>query len=354
MDKMCMLNFRKDSIFIILPIIFILLIGGALLWLKSGNDAETQSTENSQSKSPNPFSNQIDPSNASATTSSNTQFGSASQQDIEIDCQMNLDAGQRLIVNEQTKNCFEFFITQYGEKGIEQIKADFEKYIKANYQEPALSQILDLWTRYMDYREQLGNLQPPTSNANSAKYYREIYDKQQNLRKTYFSREEIQGLFGEENLYHEYTLKRMEVMENKSLSEAEKAKQLKSLFDQLPTDWKENLEQMNKLEDLRSLTADLKARNASPQEIRQMRLNLVGAEATGRLEALDTQRSQWQQQVTSYLSERDTIMQSGLSDSAKTAAINDLKQQQFSSEQDRLRLNTFETIHDQGGKLPFN
>lgn len=348
-----MLNFRKDSIFIISPIIFILLIGGALLWLKSG-DTNSSNAEQQQNESSSTPSNQFDPSHPNATTAGNEQFSSASQQDIEVDCKMSLDANQRLIVNEQTKNCFEFFITQYGEKSIDQIKVDFEKYIKANYQEPALSQILDLWTRYMDYRGQLGNLQPPTSNANSAKYYREVYEKQQNLRKTYFSREEIEGLFGEENLYHEYTLKRMEVMEKKSLSEAEKAKQLKSLFDQLPADWKENLEQMNKLEDLRSLTADLKARNASPQEIRQMRLNLVGAEATERLEALDTQRSQWQQQVTSYLSERDTIMQSGLSDSAKTAAINDLKQQQFSSEQDRLRLNTFETIHDQGGKLPFN
>lgn len=347
------MSFRKDSLFIILPIIFVLLIGGTLFWLKSG-DAQNQATaHNTSDQSENTLAS-TDTTSAHAPHLQNAKYSSQSQQDIDIDCKMNLDAGQRLIVNEQTKNCFEYFITQYGEKSIDQIKTDFEKYIRANYQEPALSQILDLWTRYMDYREQLGKLQPPTSNSNTAKYYREIYEKQQNLRKTYFSREEIQGLFGEENLYHEYTLQRLEILEDQSLSEAEKGKRLKELFEQLPADWKENLEQMNKLEDLRTLTADLKARNASAQEIRQMRLNLVGAEATGRLETLDTQRSQWQQQVNSYLAQRDSILQSGMSESAKTAAINDLKQQQFSSAPDRMRLSTFETVHDQGGKLPFS
>ncbi|MFC3902992.1 Lipase chaperone LimK [Acinetobacter marinus] len=347
------MSFRKDSLFIILPIIFVLLIGGTLFWLKSG-DPQSQATAHSTSDQSENTLSSTDTTSAHAPNLQNAKYSSQSQQDIDIDCKMNLDAGQRLIVNEQTKNCFEYFITQYGEKSIDQIKTDFEKYIRANYQEPALSQILDLWTRYMDYREQLGKLQPPTSNSNTAKYYREIYEKQQNLRKTYFSREEIQGLFGEENLYHEYTLQRLEILEDKSLSEAEKGKRLKELFEQLPADWKENLEQMNKLEDLRTLTADLKARNASAQEIRQMRLNLVGAEATGRLETLDTQRSQWQQQVNSYLAQRDSILQSGMSESAKTAAINDLKQQQFNSAQDRMRLNTFETVHDQGGKLPFS
>lgn len=347
------MSFRKDSLFIILPIIFVLLIGGTLFWLKSG-DAQNQAAAHSASDQSENTLPSTNANTAHAPSLQNAKYSSQSQQDIDIDCKMNLDAGQRLIVNEQTKNCFEYFITQYGEKSIDQIKTDFEKYIRANYQEPALSQILDLWTRYMDYREQLGKLQPPTSNSNTAKYYREIYEKQQNLRKTYFSREEIQGLFGEENLYHEYTLQRLEILEDKSLSEAEKGKRLKELFEQLPADWKENLEQMNKLEDLRTLTADLKARNASAQEIRQMRLNLVGAEATGRLEALDTQRSQWQQQVNSYLAQRDSILQSGMSESAKTAAINDLKQQQFSSAQDRMRLSTFETVHDQGGKLPFS
>ncbi len=57
---------------------------------------------------------------------------------------MQLDASNRLVVNEQTRNCFEYFITQFGEKNLQQIQQDFKAYIRQNHKEPALSQILDL------------------------------------------------------------------------------------------------------------------------------------------------------------------------------------------------------------------
>jgi lipase chaperone LimK len=84
-----------------------------------------------------------------------------------------------------------------------------------------------------------------------------------------------------------------------------------------------------------------------------MRMNLVGAEATQRLEQLDVQRSDWKNRVTGYLAQRDQILQSQMSESAQQQAIQQLRQQQFENPQEQLRLGTFETTHDTGGKLPF-
>ena len=86
-----------------------------------------------------------------------------------------------------------------------------------------------------------------------------------NLRKQLFSNYEIEGLFGTEDLYHEYTLNRISVLDDKNLTEAQKAEKLKALFNQLPEDWKENLQQLNKLEDLRKLTQTLKRVVVLPQ-----------------------------------------------------------------------------------------
>ena len=278
---------------------------------------------------------------------------SNSQKDTQINCQIRTDASNRLIVNEQTKDCFEYFITQYGEKTIEQIKADFLTYTKESYKDPVMSQISDLWTRYMQYREQLGNLQVPTADKESAKYYQQIVNNTQNLRKKFFSDYEIQGLFGTQDTYDQYTVDRMQILEDKTLSAIEKANKLQALFEKLPEDWKENLKQLNQLEDLRKLTAEIKARGGSADELRQMRTNLVGPEATQRLETLDVQRNDWKGKVTQYLAERDNIMKSNMSDSAKQSAVNQLKLQQFSNQQEQIRLQTFETIYDQGGNLPF-
>ncbi|UOH75324.1 lipase secretion chaperone [Acinetobacter schindleri] len=340
---------QKYKIWIIVALVILCLVT-LLLWLSPQDEKQTSNEPGSAQ--PAILNTEANALNVSAQN--NTFFASASQQDTEINCQMQLDNSNRLIVNEQTRNCFEYFITQYGEKTIEQIQQDFKTYISQNHKEPALSQILDLWDRYMQYRQSLGKITPPAGlNQEDPAYYRSIYTSTQNLRKRFFSNYEVEGLFGTEDTYHEYTLDRMAVLADKNLSEAEKAQKLKELFQQLPEDWQENLEQLNKLEDLRKLTADIKARGGSSAEIRQMRLNLVGPEATQRLENLDSKRTSWKSSVTSYLNERDSIMQSGLNDSAKQKAVQELRAQYFKKPEERLRVETFEQVHDQGGKLPF-
>lgn len=329
----------------------IVLMLGLLYWLYP-KDQQVNSDTANQSNSNLTVSTQMTDAKAAKLLAS--QPNSTSQMDTQVNCQLSLDGSQGLIVNEQVKNCFEYFITQYGEKNIQQIKADFLSYIQSGYKDPALSQITDLWNRYLDYRENLADLQQPSAEPDTASYYQGVFDNTQNLRKKYFSDYEIEGLFGPENTYHKYTLDRMRILENKKLSETEKAKKLSALFDALPEDWKENLQQVSTLDNLRKLSHDLKARKATPEEMHQMRMNLVGAEATQRLENLDTQRNEWKNRVTDYLGERDQIQKSGMSDTAKQQAIKSLQAQQFNNPQDMARLQTFETIHDQGGKLPFN
>lgn len=114
----------------------------------------------------------------------------------------------------------------------------------------------------------------------------------------------------------------MKILEDSSLSEIEKAQKLTERFEQLPVDWQQNLQELSKLDDLHTLTKQIKARNGSAEELRQMRTALVGAEATQRLETLDTQRNAWQQRVTGYLNQRDEVLNSSMSDSAKIKRFN--------------------------------
>ena len=339
---------QKYKLWIILALI-IVGIGALLFWL-APSQSSAEKTRSAQTVDPQ--GNSLT-ENTPANLVQGGAFMSKSQQDTEVNCQLRLDGANRLIVNEQTRNCFEYFITQYGEKDIKQIKNDFKAYIQQAYKAPALTQILDLWNRYIDYREKLGDLQAPNIDKEDPKYYQSIFANMKNLRKQLFSDYEIEGLFGTEDTYHEYTLSRMMVMDDKSLSEAQKAQKLKDLFNQLPEDWKENLEQLNKLEDLRKLTADIKARGGSAEEIHQMRMNLVGPEATQRLESLDGQRRDWKNKVDGYLKERDNIMKSGMSDDAKQKAVQQLRTQHFNKPEEQLRVGTFESVHDQGGKLPY-
>ena len=340
---------QKYKLWVILALI-VLCIGAVLFWLApSQSNADPTSSAQAIATQGNFLT-----ANHSIKSVQGKTFVGKSQQDTEINCQLRLDQTNRLIVNEQTRNCFEYFITQYGEKDLKQIKTDFKTYIEQSYQEPARAQILDLWSRYMDYREKLGHLAAPNIDKDDAQYYQSIFSDMKNLRKQLFSNYEIEGLFGTEDTYHEYTLNRITILDDKNLTDAQKAEKLKNLFNQLPEDWKENLQQLNKLEDLRKLTTDIKARGGSAEEIHQMRTNLVGPEVTQRLETLDTERSDWKNKVNGYLNERDSVMKSGMSEDAKQKAVQQLRQQHFNTSEEQLRVSTFESIHDQGGKLPFS
>lgn len=290
----------------------------------------------------------------SAQNAANTTmpFSSTSQRDTEINCQLKRDGSNRLVVNEQTRNCFEYFLTQYGEKSIAQIDQDFKAYLAASLTDPALSQTTDLWQRYLKYREALGTLPEPAGPKNELAYFQSVFASRMALRQRFFSAPEIEGLFGSEDLYNQYTLNRMRILNNNALSDVEKAKQLRALFDQLPTDWKANLEQLSTLDDLRQLTASIKRKGGSAQELHDMRTQLVGPEATTRLENLDTQRTAWKATVTQYLDARQSILDSSMSDSAKQKAIESLRNSTFSRQQDQVRIQTFETAKDRGQRLP--
>lgn len=281
-----------------------------------------------------------------------THLQSPSQQDTQINCQLRLDAAAQLIVNEQTKQCFEYFISQYGETNLVDIDRNFSAYVQAAYHSPSREQILNLWHRYVQYRQALASIAKPKGEENAA-YFRAIFNATQNLRQRFFNALEINGLFGQEDIYQNYTLSRLTILEDNSLSAQEKAARLSELFQNLPTDWQDNLKALSQLEDLRRLMQELKARGGSAAELKQLRLNLVGPDATVRLEQLDQERQTWKNNVQQYLAERDQVLQSTLSDQAKRQNILQLQQQYFPEKQQQLRLETFEMIHDQGGVLPF-
>lgn len=322
-----------------------------LYWLAPNNQQQPlNSTDQSISN--------IDPSNNSKNLNSvnklDAHFNSSSQIDTEIDCKLEFNASQHLIVNEQTRNCFEYFISQHGERNIDEIRQNFQLYIAKVFQTSQQQQILALWSRYLDYRQALSKLQGQQPAQESYQYFQAIFDSMHDLKQRFFSNPEIEGLFGTEDVYQQYTLDRMRILENSTLNAAAKAKQLQQRFEQLPQDWQDNLKDLSKLDDLHALTAQIKARHGSTQELRDMRVSLVGEAATQRLEQLDQQRSDWKQRVQSYLDERKTIVDSNMSASAKDQAIQKIKSQQFQSTQEQQRLQTFETVYDQGGNLPFS
>lgn len=261
----------------------------------------------------------------------------------QVDGQFRLDAAGNLLVSMDIRRIFDYFLSAYGEESLKASLARLQAYIRNQLQEPAESQALALLAQYLDYKRQLVQLEKDLPQMASLDAMRQREQAVQALRASLFSPEAHQAFFGQEEAYNHFTLQRLAIRHDSSLSDQQKAEALDQLRASLPEDMQELLVPQLQSE-LRQQTAALQASGASSEQIRQLRLQLVGAEATGRLESLDRQRQQWQQRLSDYRQEKAKLAaNTGLSDADRHAALERLATERF-DERERLRLEAAEQL----------
>lgn len=260
-----------------------------------------------------------------------------------VDGQFRLDDAGNLLISMDIRRIFDYFLSAYGEERIQTSIARLQAYIRSQLDEPAEGQALALLEQYLDYKRQLIQLEKDLPQMASLEAMRQREQAVQNLRASIFSPEAHQAFFAQEEAYNQFTLQRLAIRHDQSLNEQQKAEAMDRLRATLPEDMQEMLVPQLQAE-LRQQTAALQAQGAAPEQIRQLRLQLVGAEATARLEALDQRRQQWQQRLDAYRQEKARIeANSGLSEEDRQAAIASLAEERF-DERERLRLDAAEQL----------
>lgn len=276
-----------------------------------------------------------------------------SLRDTEVDGALEVDENGNLKITRGVRQTFDYFLSAIGEEDLTTIIARIRAYIRHKLPAKAAGQAEQLLEAYINYREGLGRLPQvagdPSQNLAAIRQQKQAV---QALRSQYFDRAVIEAFFGDEDAYDNYTLARLEVMQDKSLSATEKAKRTAALLEQLPPDLKENVKTLNQYQELTTLTQDWKSRNGSPQELRAIREQIVGPEAATRLEALDRERAEWDSRMKDYLQERDAIMKNpSLSEQDRQQQAAAIRQQRF-NQQEQVRVDALERIHDQGLTVP--
>ena len=260
-----------------------------------------------------------------------------------VDGQFRLDDAGNLLISMDIRRIFDYFLSAYGEERIQTSIARLQAYIRSQLDDPAEGQTLALLEQYLDYKRQLIQLEKDLPQMASLEAMRQREQAVQNLRASIFSPEAHQAFFAQEEAYNQFTLQRLAIRHDQLLNEQQKAEAMDRLRATLPEDMQEMLVPQLQAE-LRQQTAALQAQGAAPEQIRQLRLQLVGAEATARLEALDQRRQQWQQRLDAYRQEKARIeANSGLSEEDRQAAIASLAEERF-DERERLRLDAAEQL----------
>ena len=276
----------------------------------------------------------------------------ASLRGTEVDGEFEVDANGHLKITRGIRNTFDYFLSTVGEEPVETIIARIRAYIHYKLKDPAAHEAEVILDGYIAFKKGLSSIQPPpqpqSTNTIDIDAIRRQMDQVAALRTQYLAPDVIQAFFGDEDAYDHYTLARLQLMQNKSLSDAQRAQQLAALEQQLPPSVQESMKTVNQFQNLQAMTDDCKKRNCTAAELRQVRENLVGPEATDRLETLDKENAAWDTRMNSWLSQRAAILKNtSLSDSDRQQQITDQRNTLF-NQQEQVRVLALERIHDDG------
>lgn len=286
----------------------------------------------------------------------------ASLRGTEVDGEFEVDASGHLKITNGIRHVFDYFLSTVGEEPVDTIIARIRAYIHSKLKEPAAGEAEHILDGYIAYKRGLQNLQSQQQAMQQAAQsggqasididaVRHQMEQVQALRTQYLSPEVIQAFFGDEDAYDRYTVARLQVIQNKSLSAAQRAQHLAALEQQLPASIQDSMKTINQYQNLQSLTTDCQQRHCAPAELRQIRENLVGSDAADRLENLDKDNAVWDQRMNSWYSQRDAILKTpSLSDQDRQSQLAQARNGLF-NDSERVRVEALERIRDSGAKV---
>lgn len=271
-----------------------------------------------------------------------------------------VDEEGNLRISNDLKRIFDFFLSTIEEEKLDTILNRIKEYLAYSLQEPALGQANEIMTQYVSLKKALFDFELERSDSlrvlmeqggtNKGEVYlgllKEQLDAQRDLRSLHLSPEVHEAFYADDEAYDSYSLARMEVNVDKTLSEEEKQQRFDEIDAQAPSEIVESRKNAQVTDVLKQKTQLLREQGASQQEIRSLRTEMLGAEAADRFEVLDQQRAEWSQRIDSYLQKRKEVLEiPGLSEVEKQAQLTAYKRAQF-DEREQLRLGVYERKAD--------
>lgn len=278
---------------------------------------------------------------AAATVDSGLQTGleglPSSLQGTQVDGQVRADSAGHLVLDRGVRNLFDYFLSLVGEEALSRVRARVLAYLSQHLPALAASEAQILFDSYVAYQAaqsqsaQDGAGAAPSSELSAAQLKQRLA-MVNTLRQQYFSVPERAAFFEGDEQYDQYTIDRLLVLQDETLSALDKARRLGELSGRMPT-------VIEQYQALSTITAELQANGGSPQALHEVRVQLVGADAANRLAQLDGQRTQWTERVQSYMTQRAALLADpSLSALQRDESVTRLASTLF-NERERLRLD---------------
>jgi len=350
----------------IIAAVILALTAVVIIWFKPDNN-EVGSTQTTASVDDSEYNESISTELAAAQVEEVTMTQSQSAfvtglerlprslKGTQIDGEIIIDENKQLVITEGLRRLFDYFLSALGEEDETVITARVESYIRHHTPEPAASQAVAIFNKYVAYLKALpeiekryGNLQLQATKSGELDLNAVAQQKQDvaSLRQQYFDKASITAFFGAADDYDDYSVEMVRINQNQQMSDAQKQAARQDYVSRLPDNaTKTNIQQQANLGELMARTEQMKARGATPEALYNMRRELVGAPAAERLAQVDLEDANFDQRFNQYETQKQRLLSQSADQSQAKIQIEQLEQQLF-DDAERKRLSGYAALQE--------
>lgn len=250
-----------------------------------------------------------------------------------VDGAIKVDKHNHLIIDEDLRHWFDFYLSAIGEIDINKITLLMEKEINA-LPSPGKEQAHNIMNQYLAYKRELAQyenqeLRSVDGNHDIEQLSNRL-DWQMRLRRKHLDDNVVESFWKKDEIIDSYALEKLKIR-NSDISEADKEEQLEALENSLPEELYSFKQELYIASNLLEKEKEL-AESSNPTELRNLRIEEVGIEAADRLAEVDKSQQEWQLKVLAYRNEVQKISDSeGISNIDKEELISEYREENFSN-----------------------
>jgi len=257
--------------------------------------------------------------------------------DLRIET-FSYDANGQLIINENIKHIIEFFLMTAQEEGREQAIARLNEYINLTLPIDAADQALAISESYLNYKNNLlehdFSVTGDLSDEETIAKVKASLEAKKALRRIHLGEDLSESIFGSEERYDTYSVTRVEINADISLSNEEKNLRLTNAENKLSPEVAQSKRHDREEKALKTKISALQKSNDNEQEVYTLRKDFYGEKIANRMAYLEDNSGEWRDKVTQFNHEKQNInAQSHLSSTEKKQLIQESQQSLFSGKE---------------------
>ncbi|MGQ5522198.1 lipase secretion chaperone [Chitinimonas sp. PSY-7] len=248
-----------------------------------------------------------------------------------------------LVLDENLRRLFDYYLSVQGEQPLRNIIKAVDIWLDKRFAAAAAKDAKNLFRRYLYFKRALATLEAdPNIQGNALVIARKRLDSARVLRSRYFSQPEVAGLFGWGDRYDDDAMARMEIQQDRRLTDDVRRSRLTALDGKLDPETLAARQQPVEFLALAEQVAIARKQGADDAAVFRLRAASVGEDAAVKLAALDREEIEWKRRIEHYKQSLVPVRNnSALDESQRQVVITAMRESYFNA-QERLRLVAYE------------